>query len=323
MISGIECVTLGVRNLEAALALFRDVCGFKVESDTRASVSLLSLWGLAPYEDVRLIELSCDGEAFGRIRLARFPEPWLRVTRRDHGTAAADEPTDVGPKALDLYVAPPLKTAIGVMTAAGCELRAGPVRFIVRSNDTEEALLTGPADTPLLLMVGHRHPKRAQRAVPRPGRTSEVATVSVIVADRDATRRFYVDGLGLRADDIDDELDGDNRARVCRLFGVPEAGRVSLMLFRDPAQPSGKIQGVHFHDRTTRELAAPMRPGNLGISLFSTRCAQLETLRERLQDGGLTAGHLPIVHVALGDGMPARVMLARGPNGELFEFIER
>ncbi len=322
MISGIESVTLGVRDLSAALRLFRDVCGLRVESDTRASVSLLSVWGLPPYADVRLVELSCDGYAFGRVRLAEVTEPEARVTRRDHGLDATDAPTDVGPKALDLYVAPPLADALEVLGAAGCELRAGPVRFVVGDSDSEEALLTGPADTPLLLMVGHRHPQRAQRAVPAARRTSEVATVSVVVASLETTRRFYVDGLGLSADDIDDELAGDERRRVCRLFGVPEDSRLSLVLFRDPQQPSGKILGVHFHDRTTGELANPMRPGNLGINLFSTRCAQLESLRERLQAAGL-AGHLPILHVALGDGMPARVMLTRGPNGELFEFIER
>jgi len=322
MISGIESVTLGVRELAAALRLFRDVCGFRVESDTRASVSLLSVWGIAPYADVRLVELSCDGYAFGRVRLAEVTEGDARVTRRDHGADCADAPTDVGPKALDLYVAPPIETAIDVLRGAGCPLRAGPVRFVVRDSDTEEALLSGPGDAPLLLMVGHRHPQRAQRAVPAAGRTSEVATVSVVIANPETTRRFYVDGLGLRADDIDDELSGGERARVCRLFGVPEDSRVSLMLFRDPAQPSGKILGVHFHERTTRELSNPMRPGNVGIALFSTRCAHLEALRERLQGAGL-AGHLPILHVALGDGMPARVMLTRGPNGELFEFIER
>jgi catechol 2,3-dioxygenase-like lactoylglutathione lyase family enzyme len=322
MISGIESVTLGVRDLEGALTFFRDVCGYTVNSDTRASVSLLSLWGIAPYEDVRLVELSRDGYGFGRVRLARFPGPLTRVTRRDYGAAATDLPTDVGPKALDVYVAPPLAKAIEDLSGAGCALRAGPVRFTVGASETEEALLTGPAETALLVMVGHRHPARAQRAVPAPGRTSEVATVSIVVANCEATRRFYVDGLGLSADDIDTELGGEDRARVCILFGVPEDSRVSLMLFRDPAQPSGKIQAIHFHDRTTHELAAPMRPGNLGISLFSTRCAQLESLRERLQGCGL-AGHLPIMHVALGDGMPARVMLARGPNGELFEFIER
>jgi catechol 2,3-dioxygenase-like lactoylglutathione lyase family enzyme len=322
MISGIESVTLGVRDLAAALHLFKDVCGFRVESDTRASVSLLSVWGLAPHADVRLVELSCDGYAFGRVRLAECADPDANVTRRDHGTAAPDEPTDVGPKALDLYVAPPLAAAVDVLRAAGCALRSGPIRFVVRDSDTEEALLTGPGETSLLVMVGHRHPQRAQRAVPPPGRTSEVATVSVVIANLETTRRFYVDGLGLRADDIDDELAGDERGRVCRLFGVPEYARVSLVLFRDPAQPSGKVLGVHFHERTTRELANPMRPGNIGINLFSTRCVHLEALRDRLQAAGL-AGHLPILHVALGDGMPARVMLTRGPNGELFEFIER
>ena len=322
MISGIECVTLGVRDLEAALRLFKDVCGFTVESDTRASVSLLSVWRLPPYEDVRLVELSCHGYAFGRIRLALYPERLECFTRRDFGAGASDGPTDVGPKALDLYVPPPLERAVGVLVAAGCPLRAGPVRFTVRDSDTEEALLTGPGEVPLLLMVGHRHPAKAQRAVPPGGRTSEVATVSVIAADLAATHRFYVEGLGLRADDIDDELAGEARLRACRLFGVPDDTRVSMALFRDPAQPSGKVLAVHFHERTGGELAAPMRPGNVGVSLFSTRCADLEGLRERLQRAGLAA-HLPILHVALGDGMPARVMLTRGPNGELFEFIER
>jgi catechol 2,3-dioxygenase-like lactoylglutathione lyase family enzyme len=322
MISGIECVTIGVPDLEAALTLFKDVCGLTVESDTRASVSLLSVWGLPVYADVRLIELSCGGYPFGRIRLAAVANGQALATRRDFGAGQSDLATDVGPKALDLYVAPPLATAVRTVAAAGCPHRSGPIRFKVRDKDTEEALLTGPGDTPLLLMVGHLHPKRAQRDIPAPGRTSEIATVSVVVADLAATRRFYVDALGLHADDIDDELTGSECARVCELFGVPPDTRVSLVLFRDPTQPSGKVLALHFHERTTGELATPMRPGNLGISLFSTRCANLEALRERLQAAGLAA-HLPITHVALGDGMPARVMLTRGPNGELFEFIER
>ena len=322
MISGIECVTLGVRDMAASLRLFREVCGLRVESDTRASVSLLSVWGLAPYADVRLVELSCDGYAFGRVRLARFPDPLERATRRDHGPAARDRPTDAGPKALDLYVAPPLADSIAVLGQAGCALRAGPIRFRVGEAATEEALLTGPDDLPLLLMVGHRHPKRAQRALPARGRTSEVATVSVITSDPAATRRFYCDALGLAADSLDDELTGEDHERVCRLFDAPLDARVSMSLFRDPAQPSGKVLAVHFHEHSTPQLANPMRPGNLGISLFSTRCQNLYELRERLQSAGLVE-HLPILHVALGDGMPARVMLTRGPNGELFEFIER
>jgi len=293
-----------------------------VESDTRASVSLLSLWGLRPHEDVRLVELSCAGYAFGRIRLALFPAPLDRSTRRDAGQNAPDAPTDVGPKALDLYMAPPLGSAAQALIAAGCRPYGGPVRFHVRDMDTEEVMLSGPEDVSLLLMVGHKHPAHAQREPPQHAHTSEVATVSVVTADLAATRRFYVEGLGLAADGIDDRLTGVAARDVRRLFGVTDPGDVSLVMLRDPEQPSGKILAVQFHGAPDHRLQNPMRPGNLGIALFSTRCPGLETLRDRLTAAGQTE-YLPILHVALGDGMPARVMLARGPNGELFEFIER
>jgi catechol 2,3-dioxygenase-like lactoylglutathione lyase family enzyme len=322
LISGIESVTLGVRDIDAVLALLRDVCGMAVESDTRASVSLLALWGLRPHEDVRLVELSCAGYAFGRIRLAAFPMPLNRRTRSDAGNDAVDAPTDVGPKALDLYVSPPLAAAAQALTAAGCRPYGGPARFHVRDMDTEEVMLSGPEDVSLLLMVGHRHPPHAQREPPQGARTSEVATVSVVTADLAATRRFYVEGLGLAADGIDDRISGTAARDVRRLFGVVDPGDVSLVMLRDPEQPSGKILAVQFHGAAERPLQSPMRPGNLGIALFSTRCPGLETLRDRLTAAGQTE-YLPILHVALGDGIPARVMLARGPNGELFEFIER
>jgi len=79
---------------------------------------------------------------------------------------------------------------------------------------------------------------------------------------------------------------------------------------------------VHFYDRTTGPLAHPMRPGQLGISLISCRCNSLDALSTRL---GRAGGQVESViqHAAVDDGTPCRVMLVRGPNGELFEFVER
>lgn len=321
-ISGIECVTLGVRDLPAALQLCTDVLGLRVESDTRASVSLLASWRLAPTADVRLVELSADGYAFGRLRLAQFPPEAGHPTRLDHGPGAPDLPTDIGPKALDLYVANPLAATLDALVARGWPARHAPVRFHIRETETEEVMLSGPDGVPVLLMVGHRHPKRAQRVVPGAGRTSEVATVSVVTADLAATRRFYVEGLGLAADGVDDTMDGEDARCVCRLFGVPEDTRVQLVLFRDPSQPSGKVLAVHFAGLPHRPLQHPMRPGNVGMALFSSRCHDLDALRARLERHWAQEER-PIMHAALGDGRPARVMLVRGPNGELFEFIER
>lgn len=322
MISAIESVTVGVRDLDAALAVFRDRMRYTVEFDVRASVSLLSVWKLPIHEDVRLVTLSADGHGAGRIRLARFPDGSGVATRRDHGPGASDRPTDTGPKALDIYTGAPISEALDLLGATGCPARGKPQRFHIGSNDTEEVIVDGPDGVPLLIMVGHGHLPGNRRYAPSPGRFSEVATLSVVTADLDASRRFYEEALGYVHEATDVELRGEHRDAACRLFGVPEGTRVHVVLYRERRQPSGKVVLIHFYDRTTGPLAHPMRPGQLGIALISCRCANLDALSGRF---GRAGGQVESViqHAAVDGGMPCRVMLVRGPNGELFEFTER
>ena len=323
MISAIESVTVGVRDLGAALALLRDRMGFQVELDVCASVSLLSVWKLPVHEDVRLVTLSADGHPWGRVRLASCPGgPDQPATRLDHGTGAPDRPTDVGPKALDIYTGAPIAEALDTLTAAGCEARGRPERFEIGSNDTEEVIVTGPEGVPLLLMVGHSHLPGSRRFAPVAGRFSEVATLSIITADLDASRRFYEEALGWVHEATDVELRGEHRDAACRLFGVAEGTRVHMALYRERRQASGKVVLVHFFDRTSGPLVHPMRPGQPGISLISCRCSSLDALSARF---GRAGGQVESViqHAAVDDGTPCRVMLVRGPNGELFEFVER
>lgn len=322
MISAIESITVGVRDLDTSLALLRDRMGFQVELDVRASVNLLSVWRLPVHEDVRLVTLSADGHPWGRIRLAQFHDAGDTATRLDHGPAAQDRPTDIGPKALDIYTGPPIGEAIAVLEASGCTARGTPERFEIGGNDTEEVILSGPDGLPLLLMVGHSHLPGNRRFAPAAGRFSEVATLSVVAADLDASRRFYEEGLGYVHEATDVELRGEHRDAACRLFGVPEGTRVHVALYREPRQSSGKVVLIHFYERTTGPLSHPMRPGQLGISLISCRCRSLDALSARF---GRAGGQVESViqHAAVDDGTPCRVMLVRGPNGELFEFVER
>lgn len=322
MISAIESVTVGVRDMDAALSVFRDRMQYRVELDVRASVSLLSVWRLPVHEDVRLVTLSADGHGVGRIRLAQFSDTSGVATRLDYGQGAPDLATDAGPKALDIYTGAPIDEAIGVLAAAGCTPRSRPERFEIGSNDTEEVILTGPDGVPLLLMVGHAHQSGTRRFAPAAGRFSEVATVSIVTADLDASRRFYEEALGYVHEATDVELRGEHRDAACRLFGVPEGTRTHIALYRERRQASGKIVLVHFYDRTTRPLERPMRPGQLGITLFTCRAPSLDALSARF---GRAGGQVESViqHAAVDEGTPCRVMLVRGPSGELFEFVER
>lgn len=322
MISAIETITIGVRDIDVALAFYRGRLGYRIECDVRASVSLLAAWKLPVYADLRLVTLSCDGYAFGRLRLAAFPAPPTMATRLDEGPEAVDAATDAGPKALDFYTGAPIAQAIADLTDSGCIARGEPQRFSVGPHDTEELLLTGLDGIPLLLMVGHQPVPGARRFEPRPGCFGEIATVSVVAGDLDASRRFYQEGLGYVHETTDIELRGADRDAVCRLMGIPPRTRVHCALYRQPQQPSGKVALFHFYDRTTGPLRHAMRPGQLGMTLFTCRCSDLDAFASRLGRAGGKV-ETTIQHVAVDEGVPCRVALVRGPNGELFELVER
>ena len=321
MVSAIESVTVGVSSLEDSLAVFRDTLGLRIESDTRASVNVLSAWRLPAHADVRLVELSADGHPFGRIRLALFERTPSIATRRDHGPNAPDRATDVGPKALDFYTGSPVEKGLQKLESAGCHRRSEPIRYRVGEVETEEVVLDGPDGVPMLLMVGHSHDRRIMRQPIAAGRFSEMATVSVVTADLEASRRFYGEVLGLTTD-LDVEVPDSFRDPVCRLTGVAPGTRIHLAVFRDGEEPSGKLLLAHFFSSTTGPLAHAMAPGQLGINLFTLRCDDLDELESKLRAQDFEIVARP-THVGLGDGAPARLMLVRGPNLELLEVVER
>jgi catechol 2,3-dioxygenase-like lactoylglutathione lyase family enzyme len=169
---------------------------------------------------------------------------------------------------------------------------------------------------PLLLMIGHRHNPSSMRAGTPHGKYSEVPTTSVISGDLAATRRFYGDLLGLTAT-VDAEVAPEYRDLACTLVGIPAGSRLHYLMYQDPNEPSGKILLVHFFALSTSRIAGRMHPSNLGVALYTHDCRSLDQLAAQLRGGGalIEAGPTRV------DG--ERLMLARGPNGELFEFSEQ
>jgi len=72
MVGPIESVTVGVRDIDRAIAFFRDRLRLSVVADTRASVGLLAAWKRPVHESVRLVELAVPNRRLGRVRLAHF-----------------------------------------------------------------------------------------------------------------------------------------------------------------------------------------------------------------------------------------------------------
>lgn len=315
VVSAMRLATVGVSDLEKALALFRDSMELRVETEGRLSQSLLAAWGLPPSTDAHYAELSCKGYPVGRLRLVQYEPAATQRVRLDHGGSGGDSGTDVGPKALDFYVADPITDSVRRIEALGYEFRSPPVKHQIGESISEECLFSGPDGVPILLMVGHRHAASSLRPGSPDGPFSEVPTISVVAGDLAATRRFYGEGLGLETV-TDDETPDEYRDLVDDLTGVPKGTRIHFLMYVQPNEPSGKILLVHFFDQTGKRLERRAGPGKLGFSLLTHDCDDLDALHDRL--AGIGARVL-VPPCAVDD---YRLMLVEGPNCEVFEFTE-
>lgn len=311
-----QSITVGVSSLPAALRLFHEVMGLAIESRGRVSNAQAAFWGLPADAQAQFVELSCCGYPIGRLRLIACDPPPREAVRLDTQIGGSDSPLDIGPKAIDFYVRSPAIVAWRELVAAGCIARSPPVRHVIGDVESEEAVLFGPDGVPLLIMVGHRHPLTQMRAGTPHGNYSEVPTVSVIAGDLEATRAFYAGALGLVAV-TDAETAAEFREQVNNLVGIPAGSRVRFLLYQDPSEPSGKFLLVHFGGASQRRLTARMHPARLGVGLYTHGCANLDALAQRVLAAGARIERGPV------DMDGSRAMLVRGPNEELFEFVEQ
>ena len=312
---GMTSVTVGVSDMDESLGLFRDVMGLKVDSDGQAPRALLDAWGLPGNVTARLVELSCRDYPAGHLRLAQYSPAASEAVRLDHGAGAVDASTDIGPKAIDFYVPAPMSAAVEAITGAGYAFRSEPIRYEVGDIESEECLFSGPDGVPALLMIGHRHPPESMRELPAGVRFSEIATTSVVCADPEAARSLYCDALGMEAG-TDAWVPEENLDLARRLTGVSTATGMYFLLVAAPGEPSGKLLFVHFAGVPGKRLTGRMRPGRLGVNLFSYTASDLDATLEKACEAGGTLLRGP---TQVGD---TRVALLLGANEELLELTE-
>lgn len=312
---GMTSVTVGVSDMEESLGLFRDVMGLDVEGDGQAPRALLEAWGLPENVTARLVEMTCRGYPAGHLRLAQYSPAPSEAVRLDHGPGAVDSATDIGPKAIDFYVPVPMSAAVEAITGAGYAFRSEPIRYELGDIESEECLFSGPDGVPALLMIGHRHPPESMRELPAGVRFSEIATTSVVCADPEAARRLYCDALGMEPG-TDAWVPEENLDLARRLTGVATASAMHFLVLAAPGEPSGKLLFVHFAGAPGKRLTGRMRPGKLGVNLFSYTASDLDATLERACEAGGTLLRGP---TQVGE---TRVALLQGANEELLELTE-
>ena len=133
-------------------------------------------------------------------------------------------------------------------------------------------------------------------------RVHRIHHTAIVVADVDASLRFWRDGLGFEVL-MDDTFEGDWRA----LFGI-DSTRVRSVMLGDPKRPgAGVVEFVQFE-------GADVPPGFELLSLF------VDDLDATLGQLGEGAVELRRIEVPSPDG-PVPMATVRDPDGILVEVI--
>ena len=313
IVGAVRSVTIGVDNLDRALALFKDTMGMSIEARTQLSAARRSAWQLPDGVTGELVELSCAGYPVGRVRLLRLTPTPTTFVRDDAGPQATDSPIAYGPKAVDTYAQGVFEDAVEKFTRAGLEPRHDAPA--VYPGGLRESIFTGLGRTPTMVMERPSTPSSDMRADLPTDRFSEIATMSVISRDLDATRRFYGEILGFES--RSDRIMPDSFAEPVRtLTGGPAGVPIHWVIFAEPGQGSAKFLVLDFAQSPKVPLRNGMHPRHLGIGVYSFPVSDIGTLAGRLH----AAGFEIIAPPQSVDGAPT--MIVRGPNGEFCEFVE-
>ena len=89
-----------------------------------------------------------------------------------------------------------------------------------------------------------------------------------------------------------------------------------FLLVAAPGEPSGKLLFVHFAGVPSKRLTGRMRPGKLGVNLFSYAASDLDATLQRACGAGATLLGGP------SEVSGRRVALLLGANEELLELTE-
>jgi catechol 2,3-dioxygenase-like lactoylglutathione lyase family enzyme len=309
----VRTVTIGVEDLDAALALFRDEMGLDAGPIQEVSRARAQLWTLPRGTRGRMVELSCGGHSAGGVRLLALTPGATVPVRDDFGPHPADSPIAIGPKALDFYTATTLTDGIAAFRRRGLAPRTETPA--VYPGGLEEIVFTGPGRAPLMQMSRPARPTDDMRADMPSGRFSEVATISVISADLAGSRRFYGELLGYAAR-FDRPAPEGFRAAVAKLVGSPPDLNAHWTIYAAPGAASAKFLLLHFIDGPKPALRGGMSPRHLGIALYTFPCGDVAGVTRRAQQMGfkVEAGPRRVDSQAMA--------LIRGPNGELCEMVE-
>lgn len=182
-------VVVSVHNIDDAARFFTDIAGYETLWRGDESIGYLRLMGLAPATSARSLVLAAPGTDFGRVRLIEF-----------HG-AGRQEPIRPGSRAWDsgcffsiMVRAKGLHSIYGEALKLGWWTETPISNLTFGTSNLNIVIFRGPQG--MQVQAYERLRPGLPQAFPAFERLSVPFNIMQTVRDRDASRDFFVEGLG-------------------------------------------------------------------------------------------------------------------------------
>ncbi len=311
-IGGWREAVLSVADTAAWEQVLTEVGGWEVVRRGAGDVAWLELWQLPATARYAEVLMRNPGTETGYIRLVSFrgvPQVQMRSNGQTWETGGI---FDLNVRVTDVAA------RFDELQARGWQGFGDPVRFTFGPFMVREWLGRGPDGIVFALIQREEPPLEGW---PELRRFSRSFNSTQVVADLDASLRFYVDVLGF---EIYVETEGPSDTPGPNVLGLPhnlvtEVSRRTVIVHPTGGN-DGSVELIQFDGLTGRDFSALAKPPNLGVLTLRFPVADLLAVGERLIGGGFepeARGRAPLAPYG-----EVEVLAVRGPNGEWLEFFE-
>lgn len=265
-------VTVGVADMAAADALWRDTFGLEVMAERApGDAALARLLGVGPEAIGTQRVLGTPGQSTGRLHLVEFPQP-------DPPVRAGANAFDLAPKNLDIYV-DDLPARERALRDSGWAFHGDRCSEVTAPDGTRFRELHMPAhdavNVVLLQIVG----------APRPVTTAGFGAVGpliVTVPDAAAEQAFAADVLGL-GKLSDHRLGGPE---IEAMIGLPPGATLDVSIWGEADAPFGQLEIIEYGGTDGVDRYPRARAPATGILQVRYHVGDLAPIATRLDRAG-------------------------------------
>ena len=306
-ISEIDSATLGVRDLRTSATFYRDVFDYDQLATGEVGAELAALWQVPEGTHARFAVLGRRGARRGRLRLLACDAPG------EHAWGGYERFFDLGHYAVNLRV-PDIRSHWTRIIGGGAKPKSGPTHWVVEPGlEAWDSMSWDPDGTLLDVYTMSGRPDVFRDLE---GRSSELETIAIHVADADRSKAFYVAlGYSIFFDRRIDDLGA--------FFHLPDGVVLrDVNLYKPELSGIGRIEIVQYEGLPGEPIGARARPPHRGIQSMSFECSDLVAAAAIVRDHGGALLTEPLELDLPGVGA-ARAFAATGPDGEMIELFQR